>query len=117
MKHSNHIKGTLSEHTIGGTLFIYNDKRDEFSEKADPANKIQMKDIWETGQWTNLFFDTITKNIYTGGFLNGERPAHVFLVIIPTIPYLLKLNKLTEKIKPSTELEQHHRNHKKGRRI
>jgi len=117
MKHSNHLPGSLPEQMIGGTLFIYDEQLDEFSEKANPSNKIQMKDRWDDTLWTNLFFDRYTKNRYTGGFPNGECPEGVSLANIPTIPYLAKLTKVVKEIYPFKESERNNKKHKKGRRI
>ena len=81
----------LPEHIIAGNLFSYDAASDSFIEKAEPTNRIEMGNIWEDQLWSQFFFDHQTKNIYRGGFPNGERPAHVQLVLLPTIPYCKKL--------------------------
>lgn len=81
----------LPEHLIAGTLFRYDARSDIFIEKGDPTNRIEMGKIWEDQLWSQFFFDHQTKNVYQGGFPNGERPVHVQLVLLPTIPYCEKL--------------------------
>lgn len=78
------------QYMIGDTLFQYSAYRDTFIQKDNPLNEIAMSGKWEDQLWTQFFFDKQTKNIYQGGFPNGERPAHVALVITPTLPYCAK---------------------------
>ncbi|RCH56830.1 hypothetical protein DJ568_02955 [Mucilaginibacter hurinus] len=82
---------TMPEHLIAGVLFVYHAEQDVFLEKGKPFNQIPMTKIWEDQLWSQFFFDHQTKNVYQGGFPNGEPPAHVQLVILPTIPYCDKL--------------------------
>jgi len=111
---------------IGGTLFTYRKALDEFVERDVPSNKISMTGIWEDNTWTQFFFDSKTRSIYTGGFPDGKRPAHVRLVILPSLPYCERLG---IHVKPYQErqaeikndqqqrLTQNQRKYKKGRSI
>lgn len=81
----------LPEHMIADIIFSYDAGSDMFIEKGEPTNCIKMEKIWEDQLWSQFFFDHQTKNVYQGGFPNGERPAHVQLVLLPTIPYCEKL--------------------------
>ncbi len=81
----------LPQHLIAGVIFSYDVKSDAFIEKGTQTNRIPMAQIWEDQLWSQFFFDNQTKNIYQGGFPNGERPNHVQLVVLPTIPYCDKL--------------------------
>jgi hypothetical protein len=105
MNQTNDKRNELREFTIGGISFLYHEQFDEFREKANPSNKIPMKDIWEDNIWTGFFFDQATKNIYTGRFPNGHRPAGVHYAVIPSIPYAIKSSQLVGKLYPSMKQE------------
>ncbi len=120
---ANHQKKDMSQqlpgHLIGGVLFSYDAESDAFIEKGAPSNRIQMEKVWEDQLWSQFFFDHQTKNVYQGGFPNGERPGHVQLVILPTIPYCNRLGipvKSHQKKQP-TAIEKNQRKHKNGRGI
>lgn len=119
----------MPEHLIAGVVFLYHAGQDVFLEKGKPANQIAMAKLWEDQLWSQFFFDHRTKNVYQGGFPNGQRPAHVQLVILPTIPYCEKLGlniKTHQEKQSETKLEakqiqpirkQAKNKLKKGRRI
>ena len=130
MDRSTKIIWALPEYMIAGTLFAYNSALNEFTEKDVPSNRISMEGVWsEKDVWTQFFFDSKTKNIYTGVFPDGERPGHVQLVLMPTLPYCDMLgihvktyhekqseNKMI-KMPEKASLKQSQRKHKKGRGI
>jgi hypothetical protein len=109
----------LPEYIIAGIRFAYDAALDEFRQCSASWNKIPMKALWEENSWTQFFLDKRTNNVYTGGFPNGERPGHVYLVITPSIPYLarvgIKVLSLQEKREAAASKVK--RKHKKGRRI
>jgi hypothetical protein len=129
MDQSTKIIWALPEYMIAGTLFTYDSELNEFAERDVPSNRISMEGVWsEKDVWTQFFFDSRTKNIYTGGFPGGERPGHVQLVLMPTLPHCDRLgihvktyhekqseNKVSNM--PEASLKQNQRKHKKGRGI
>jgi len=130
MEQSTKISWALPEYMIAGTLFGYNATLNEFAERDVPSNRISMEGVWsEKDVWTQFFFDSRAKNIYTGEFPDGERPGHVQLVLMPTLPYCARLGihvktyheKQTEnketRIREVSSLKQVQRKHKKGRGI
>jgi hypothetical protein len=128
MKNNSTIVNNAPEFLIGGTLFSYQKGLDTFVQRDVPSNRIMMKGIWEDNTWTQFFFDSGTKNIYQGNFPNGERPGHVQLVIMPSLPYCERLgihvksyhekqSEQKDELKSNQGLLQNRRNHKKGRSI
>jgi hypothetical protein len=128
MKNENHLFPNDPEYTIGGMLFSYRKALDAFMERDDPSNKIMMSGIWEDNTWTQFFFDSRARNIYNGSFPDGKRPAHVKLVILPSLPYCerhgIHVKSYHEKLAESDNQrnkESFHQSsgerHRKGRRI
>jgi hypothetical protein len=128
MKNENHQFQNDPEYMIGGMLFSYRKALDVFVEHDVPSNKIMMAKIWEDNTWTQFFFDSRTRNIYTGGFPDGKRPAHVQLVILPSLHYCERLGihikdhhekqaEIKNERQRSLGLTQNQRKHKKGRGI
>jgi hypothetical protein len=128
MKNENHLCPNDPEYMIGGMLFCYRKALDTFVERGVPSNKIRMTGIWEDNTWTQFFFDSRTRNIYTGGFPDGKRPAHVQLVIMPSLPYCEKLGihvkdyhekqaEIKNEQQRAQGLTQNQRKYKKGRGI
>jgi hypothetical protein len=128
MKNDNYLLQNDPEYMIGGTLFSYRKALDTFVERDLPSNKIMMTGIWEDNTWTQFFFDSRTRNIYTGNFPDGKRPVHVQLVILPTLPYCEWLGihvknyrekqaEIKNEQRRAQKLTQNQRKHKKGRGI
>lgn len=106
-----------SQYMIGDTLFQYSAYRDTFIQKDYPLNEIPMSGKWEDQLWTQFFFDKQTKNIYQGKFPNGERPAHVALVITPTLPYCNKQGITVKPYEEKSRLENNQVKRQRMRRI
>jgi len=74
------------------TLFSYHAGLNNLS-KDVPSNRISMEGVWsEKDVWTQFFFDNRTKNIYTGGFPNGQRPEPCSISAHTHITYCAKLD-------------------------
>jgi len=126
---TNHTHHENPEYMIGGTLFTYQKALDTFVQSDAPSNRIMMNGVWEENTWTQFFFDSRTKNIYSGGFPDGKRPNHVQLVLLPSLPYCERLGihvKTYHEQQAETKKEQERthpgltklqRKHKKGRKI
>jgi len=70
-----------------GTEFFVDTQLNEFRQKDAPWNRISMNELTELseGDVTALVYDTDTKNIYEGIVDPDNIPAHVKLVILPSL--------------------------------
>ena len=72
---------------IEGTEFLVDIRLNEFRQKDAPWNRISMDELREStvSEVTALVYDTDTKNIYEGIVDPDNIPAHVKLVIVPSL--------------------------------
>jgi len=72
--------------TIQGTDFTIDIQRAEFREAANPSNRIIMNGVKEEYGFSFFYYDTRTKNIFTGSPV--DMPSFVALIIVPPLKQL-----------------------------
>jgi len=71
---------------VQGTDFIVDIEREEFRQADKPSNRIIMSGVKEEYGFSFFYYDTRTKNRYTGPAVNI--PSYVALIIIPPLKQL-----------------------------
>jgi hypothetical protein len=71
---------------IAGTMFLADIEKLEFREVANPLNRMSMLDAKEEMGFSHFFFDTRTKNLFTGATdIPSGIPGHVRIILLPPL--------------------------------